>query len=247
MPRTVIVGDVHACLDELRELLDRAGLCHSDRLYFVGDLVGRGPDSQGVLALVRQLKAISVRGNHEHKMLAFRAAQLAGRNDVMLGPSHFALARSMREADWDLLRAMPLWHDLDEHGLRIVHAGVLPGVPVEATDPNVLMTVRALTPRGQPVSVRAGDPWGRRYVGPPHVVFGHNALMRPQFHSWSTGIDMGCVYGGFLAAIVLDAGQPVPPLQDRQDVIISVPARRTYYPIRIRRERVSSKVSKSRS
>ena len=41
MRRTVLVGDVHGCRDELVELLDRVGLGDDDRLVLVGDLVAR--------------------------------------------------------------------------------------------------------------------------------------------------------------------------------------------------------------
>ena len=42
----------------------------------------------------------------------------------------------------------------------------------------------------------AGPLWGTVYVGPPHVIFGHNANTKPQLHPWATGIDTACVYGG---------------------------------------------------
>lgn len=236
MPRTIVVGDVHGCLKELEHLLDQVGFGEGDRLYFVGDLVARGPDTLGVLDLVRRLGAVVVRGNHEHKLLAYRARKKGG-PVVRLGPNHIDLANRMGEQDWELLRNMPLWHDLPEHGVRLVHAGVLPGVPVEETDAEVLTTIRAITQRGQPTATRGGDPWGRWYQGPPHIVFGHNALMHPQLHAWATGIDLGCVYGGFLAALVLDAGQPVPDLEARQDHLVTVPARKAYYPVRVHRPR----------
>jgi len=48
--RTLFVGDVHGCLTELEGLLNLAGfLPKRDRLFFVGDLINRGPDSLGVL------------------------------------------------------------------------------------------------------------------------------------------------------------------------------------------------------
>ncbi|PIE05718.1 MAG: hypothetical protein CSA75_03290 [Sorangium cellulosum] len=234
MPRTVIVGDVHGCLGELEELLAQVGLNDDDNLYFVGDLVARGPDTLGVLALVRRLKAQAVRGNHEQKLLSYAKAQQEAGEPVRLGPNHVELTKQMTEDDWALLRNMPLWRDLPEHDLRLVHAGVLPGVDVNKTDRSVLTTIRAITPHGQPTATRGGDPWGRWYRGPPHVVFGHNALMHPQLHAWATGIDLGCVYGGFLAALVLDKGQKVPPVDERQEVLVMVPAKRAYYPVRVR-------------
>ena len=232
MPRTVIVGDVHGCCCELQDLLARVGLTKEDRLFFVGDLIGRGPDTLGVLAIARQWGAQSVRGNHEAKLLEYEHATRTGGPIVRLGSGHIGLAKMMSEQDWETLRAMPVWHDLPEHDVRLVHAGVVPGVSVEETETSVLTTIRALTSRGQPSSTRGGHFWGRWYQGPPHVVFGHNALMNPQLHPWATGIDLGCVYGGFLAALVLEPLMKIPCVDERQELLITVPARQAYYPIR---------------
>src|SRR5205823_3083060 len=100
-------------------------------------------------------------------------------------------------------------------------AGVLPGIPIEKQDPKVLLHVR---------TVPDGALWGERYVGPPHIVFGHNAVERLQIHPWATGLDTGCVYGGRLSALVLDHGQQVPQERlKRMPLIVSVPAARVYF------------------
>lgn len=213
-------------------------MCGDDRVHFVGDLVARGPDSLGVLDLVIELGARSVRGNHEAKLLSWDDARKKRRNDVALGPIHGAVAEALRPRHWKLLRSMPLWIDLPEHKLRIVHAGVMPGIPIQRQDPEVLLTMRGIAPNGQASKLRGSEPWARRYEGPPHIVFGHHALMAPQVHPWATGIDMGCVYGGFLAAMVLHDGARVPPLDRRLEVLVTVPARKTWYPVRDRREAV---------
>ena len=70
--------------------------------------------------------------------------------------------------------------------------------------------------------------WGERYTGPPHVVFGHNALPAPQIHRWATGLDTGAVYGGRLTAMVLLPREKPPPAGERASVLVSVPARRAY-------------------
>jgi hypothetical protein len=223
--RTLIVGDVHGCTGELQELLEATRFSEgTDRLVLVGDLVARGPDSAGTLALARTLGARSVRGNHDDKVLAAR------RSGRTLGPEHERVMRSLSDEDWGTLEQMPLWLDLPEHGVRVVHAGVVPGLDVDRTPPEALLTMRTLKSRGRWSDDNdAGPPWGSQYQGPPHVVFGHNARTEPQLHPWATGLDTGCVYGGRLTALVLDQDEPIPRGEAVRGLLRSVPAMRKYY------------------
>ncbi|AKT43833.1 metallophosphoesterase [Chondromyces crocatus] len=228
MPRTIIVGDVHGCRDELAALLERIGLAATDRLVMVGDLIVRGPDPCGTLDLLREVGAISVRGNHEDRLLRWHAGK-GDSSGEPLGEMSKATARLLRKRDWAWLETLPYWIDLPEQGIRVVHAGVVPGLPIERQDPHTLMYVRCLGRYGEPVERRGGKRlWGETYVGPPHLVFGHNAKPEPQLHSWATGIDTGAVYGGRLTAMVLREGEMVPPAASRLDVLVSVPSRRRY-------------------
>lgn len=230
MSRTVIVGDVHGCLAELEELLAKIGLCRDDRLYFVGDLLARGPDSAGVVALAAKHAAVVVRGNHEEKLLRWRHEQRTGMAQTKLSEMHARVARSLDGAAWRFLSRTPLWVELPEHALSIVHAGLVPGVPVDHQARSTLLTVRTLGPAGEPDErPSAGPLWGTAYTGPPHVVFGHNARREPQIHPWATGIDTACVYGGSLTAVVLREGERMPDAPDRRFVLVSVPAHRAWY------------------
>ena len=65
MRRTVVVGDVHGCIEELEELLRAVALRPTDRLVSVGDLVGKGPDGAAVVRFFRQGGHEAVRGNHD--------------------------------------------------------------------------------------------------------------------------------------------------------------------------------------
>jgi len=230
MGRTVVVGDVHGCRVELERLLDRIAFASGDRLVFVGDLVARGPDSRGVLDIARRTGAVIVRGNHEEKLIAWRHAReawLRGKADAKqpLGRVHREVARALRPVDWTLLETSPLWYDLPEHGVRVVHAGVLPNVAIEHQMPSVLMNVRTVkTNHGPPVA------WATRYHGPPHILFGHNAVQGLQLHRWATGLDTACVYGGRLTALVLAEAQRVPrSFEARRTLLVSQPAARIYF------------------
>jgi hypothetical protein len=225
MGRTVIVGDVHGCAGELERLLEKVRfVAGTDRLVLVGDLVVRGPDSHGVLALVRKLGARAVRGNHEEKLLAWR------RRHDPISPEHTHVARALSDKEWRQLEAMPLWLDLPRHAVRVVHAGVVPGKDIERIPPQALLKMRTLDEDDQwSDDADAGPLWGTRYTGPPHVVFGHNARPDPQLHEWATGIDTGCVYGGRLTAVVLEEGQPMSRGERVRALLKTVPAARRYY------------------
>jgi hypothetical protein len=225
--RTIVIGDVHGCLAELEDLLDKVALAGDDRLVFVGDLVAKGPDSRGVLALVRKLGARATLGNHEERVLAARRARREERTPPRLDGTHLALLDELDDSEWAELESLPLGIELPEHEVRVVHAGVLPGVPFEAQDPWLVTHIRSISEDGKP-SAKWGPLWGARYTGPPHIVFGHNARKDPQLHPDATGLDTACVYGGVLTALVLPEGSRVPPPAERRDALVSTPARRAY-------------------
>jgi hypothetical protein len=227
MPRSIIIGDVQGCLPELDELLDRVGLTSDDSLLFVGDLVARGPDSLGVVRRFRELGARSVVGNHEQRLLAARSAERRAAALPKLEPSHAELLRNLEDEDWAVLEALPLRITLDEHGIWIVHGGLVPGIRFEEQDPWMVTHIRSISEDGEP-SAKRGPLWGARWEGPAHVVFGHNARKDPQLHPCATGIDTACVYGQHLTALVLPEGSDVPPPKDRRDALVAVRARRAY-------------------
>lgn len=218
--RTVIVGDVHGCAIELDALLHKVAFSSGDRLVFVGDLVARGPDTLGVLDIARRTGAIVVRGNHEQNLLTPHDPA---------NKFHLALSASLRPVDWTLIRTSPLFVDLPEHDVRVIHAGIDPRVAFERQSPDTMMRIRtvidALGKRGKRQVL-----WGERYEGPTHIVFGHHAAQGLQLHPWATGLDTGCVYGGRLTSLVLAAGQKVPQtVEARKRLLVSVPARKVWF------------------
>jgi bis(5'-nucleosyl)-tetraphosphatase (symmetrical) len=121
---TYAIGDVQGCFDELRELLARFAFdAAKDRLWFVGDLVNRGPKSLETLRFIRELgeRAVVVLGNHDLHLVAEHEGFEAPRkgdtfDDVLNAPDRKELI------DW--LRQRPLMHA--EGGYAVVHAGLLP-------------------------------------------------------------------------------------------------------------------------
>jgi diadenosine tetraphosphatase ApaH/serine/threonine PP2A family protein phosphatase len=215
--RTIIVGDVHGCANELERLLNRVNFSCGDHLVLVGDLIARGPDSRGVLRIVRETGASFVRGNHEARVLALR-------NDLTSHLMHARLAAELGTADLALLDGAPLWLALRAHNVVVVHAGIRPDLGMYAQHDHDLLNLR---------HVKQGDAqtlWGALYHGPAHIVFGHHALAGLQLHPFATGLDTGCVYGKALTALVLAEDQPVPQnLAARRKHLVSVKASRVYF------------------
>ena len=70
--RDFVVGDLHGCRSMLDGLLEKVSFDKDrDRLFSVGDLIDRGPDSVGCLKLLREPWCFSVLGNHEAMLLAY--------------------------------------------------------------------------------------------------------------------------------------------------------------------------------
>lgn len=227
MPRTLFIGDVHSCADELSDLVERAALTADDRVVFTGDLLSRGPKPHQVLALYRQLRGRAPVGNHEQRLLDAQRARLSGGKPPKLSSSHQAIVDELRAEDWELLQGLPLLVDVPEHNVVVAHAGIDPRLPLAAQDAWVVTHVRSIDGDGKP-SEKWGELWATHYNGPEHIVFGHNARKLPQLHPFATGLDTGCVYGGRLTGMLLAEGAAPPSPGDRGDCLISVPARAVY-------------------
>lgn len=215
--RTILIGDIHGCLDELGDLLVACAVdWKADRVISVGDLVAKGPDSHGVLQLVRETGMSAVLGNHDAKLLTIGAE--GARSGELDADHHTAVARTLDGYDWALLGALPLYLEFPELNLLVVHGGIRPGVPLGEQPRGVLMNLRSITAAGAPSNrVDAGVPWASLWMGPEHVVFGHDAIRGLQQHPHATGLDTGCVYGRSLTALILPERR-----------LVSVAARRTY-------------------
>ena len=119
---TYAIGDVQGCYDELQALLARIGFNDDrDQLWFVGDLVNRGPKSLQVIRFVKSLGAITVLGNHDlHLVTQFEGFEKKRKDDTFTDVLEAPDARELIE--W--LRTRPLMHS--EGDWVMVHAGLLP-------------------------------------------------------------------------------------------------------------------------
>ncbi len=122
---TYCIGDIQGCYDELEQLLRIIDYNPSkDHLWFVGDLVNRGPKSLEVLRFVKELPNTKiVLGNHDlhllnfyNKIVNFEATFL---EPILTAPDGKKLV------EW--LRMQPLLYHNQEHNCLLVHAGIYPG------------------------------------------------------------------------------------------------------------------------
>jgi predicted phosphodiesterase len=206
MTRTLFIGDVHGCAEELDALLRECGYLRGDRVVLVGDLVAKGPDSAGVVRRARERGFLAVRGNHDEHVLRWHAGkQPEGKK---LKPEHRQVLETLEAEDWAWLESLPLHRHFPELNVRVVHGGFVPGVPLEEQKPELLLNLRSITPKGEPSKkMDEGAPWGSLWKGPELVIFGHDALRGVQQHPHAIGLDSGCVYGHRLTAYVLPEGR----------------------------------------
>lgn len=121
---TYAIGDLHGCYTELQDLLTEIHFeTNRDRLWFTGDLIGRGPQSLATLRSVKELDAVTVLGNHDLHFLAnaYGKARLDPRdsvNEILRAPDRDELL------DW--LRNRPLIHHDPESGFTLIHAALPP-------------------------------------------------------------------------------------------------------------------------
>lgn len=120
---TYAIGDIQGCFDELQALLALLRFGRGDRLWFVGDLVNRGPKSLEVLRFVRDLgeRAVTVLGNHDLHLVTQHEGFERSRGDDTFGD---VLGASDRGELVDWLRTRALMHE--EGDFAMVHAGLVP-------------------------------------------------------------------------------------------------------------------------
>jgi bis(5'-nucleosyl)-tetraphosphatase (symmetrical) len=120
------IGDVQGCDDELGALLSALRFsADRDRLWFVGDLVNRGPDSLKVLRRIRSLgdAATVTLGNHDLHLLAVAFGSARARTDDTLSET---LQAPDRDALLEWLTGRPLFHEEPSLNVCMLHAGLAP-------------------------------------------------------------------------------------------------------------------------
>ena len=209
--RTIVIGDLHGCYDELLDLLDKVSFASEDRLICVGDLITKGPKNREVLdRFMSDPQFTAVIGNHD---LALRRRWNGEK--LKLKPSQKPTHKELKK-DKDryvpFLNQLPFTIDLGTH--LVVHAGLRPGLELYSQTTEDMTELRSL---GEDRESRKGTPWYDVYDGDKIVLFGHWPAAEPRRGKKAIGLDTGCVYGGQLSAYIVETGE-----------LTSVPARQVY-------------------
>ena len=123
---TYVIGDVQGCYPSLQKLLEKIDFSsNNDTLWFVGDLVNRGPQSLEVLDFIVGLgkQAISLLGNHDLYLLALHYRAWPARPAHTLNPllNHPKIDQYI---EW--LLQCPLVHIDFSKNCAMIHAGLYP-------------------------------------------------------------------------------------------------------------------------
>jgi protein phosphatase len=213
-----IVGDVHGCYAELRELVGELGYSVGEdlladhpegrKLGFVGDLVDRGPENLAVLrfvmANVAAGKAFCVPGNHDAKLLKY----LIGKKVTLNHGLEETVAQVEAESD-DFREELRIFIDslvshfvFDNGKLVVAHAGLTEEMQGRGSG-----KVRQFCLYGETTGEtdEFGLPeridWASDYRGKALVVYGHTPFSEPRWLNHTVNIDTGCAFGGKLTAL----------------------------------------------
>lgn len=175
--RLIFVGDIHGCKNELIALLKECAFNQqTDHLIATGDVISKGPDSAGVVDELIRINATSVRGNHEDRILTAAGAQAneainQERDATRHASKDSELIKSLHKRHMAFLEATPLilripplpfTHALSKTQRRhaiaseilVVHAGLVPAIPLQKQDPHYVMNMRSLGRRSHTPSAR---------------------------------------------------------------------------------------------
>ncbi len=213
--RVYAIGDIHGCLPQLRQL--HAAIADdiarrppvSALLIHLGDYIDFGPDSAGVVELLAAgtpvvgLHTINLMGDHERTALQALSGEGAAATDWLhIGGDaalrSWGIAADTQRGEWR--SHLPAEHIAFLEGLAthyregnylFVHAGIRPGVSLDAQSEDDLLGIRqSFLASEQDFGVV--------------VVHGHSASPSPTIRNNRIGIDTGAGHGGNLTCAVFE-------------------------------------------
>ena len=197
--RTLIIGDIHGCLELLKRLMDKVKWQpDQDRLIFLGDYIDRGPDSKGVIDFLLQLmreseKVQCLMGNHESMFLDFLSGVdistfLINGGEDTLRSYYFDGETIIPPEHIHFLKNLQILLELQDY--CTVHAGLMPGLQIKEQSIDDMIWIR------EPFIYSKYD-FGKK------IIFGHTVFYDPLVMDNKIGLDTGAVYGNKLTCLEL--------------------------------------------
>lgn len=244
-----VIGDVHGCIDELKQLHSALVSLGITEVWCVGDLVDRGPDSAGVVRFCIEKGIKSVKGNHDDSICNhFRNFLTSGKRPFNADKQN-TIQQFESSSDgvelFNWLDSLPPLRVFDDHKLILVHGGLWPNVPLHQQPHNVIRAqmvnptfvggtrwwgadaIHSKTGKTEEQSRAEGwERWYKLYDFEYDTIYGHSTWAQPMIHQRegfgkTIGIDTGTSFGGSLTACVYEKG--VPPF------FISVKNKKVYF------------------
>ncbi|HBI47736.1 MAG TPA: serine/threonine protein phosphatase [Smithella sp.] len=206
MNKIFAIGDIHGCLEKLKELMSRIDIdSQNDTLIFIGDYIDRGRFGREVVDYVIRLKGeykntICLLGNHEYMFARYlecvdediylgnggiNTLQSYG---IFLSDDAEERKRKIPEKHRQFFESLLPYYETEDY--IFVHAGFRTGLPLKEQTIDDLLWIRY------------------KFIESEHdfdkiVVFGHTPLTNPLIDKNKIGIDTGAVYGGKLTCVEL--------------------------------------------
>ena len=192
--RTIVVGDIHGCYEELIRLLAKVQLTDEDCLVSLGDIVDRGADSVKVYDFLKNRpNTIVLMGNHERKHLNQTLSYSQEIVKLQFGQRYDEFLKWVSD--------LPYYHETES--AILVHAAIENGIPIEQQREEVLC---GCTSGEKHLSKRyENTSWSELYSGEKPVIFGHRVVGdNPLIVEGKVyGIDTGACHGARLTALII--------------------------------------------
>ena len=237
----LIVGDIHGCFDEFKQLLDnyvsKGYSLDNTAIVSVGDLVDKGPKSKEVLDFFYNSKHSSqcyvVRGNHEYKVQRYLRGNkitISHGLDITINQCNLDKKSSQYDSNYaknllEDLDSLPFMLKISTDGY-VLHAGIHPNKSLFRQPKEYLLFARTFNPVTHSFNTFGDKSWFEYYSkNKPVLFFGHQEIKTTKISQNLYGLDGYCVFGGELrGAIVSTKNKKIKSIE-----IISVPANKKYY------------------
>lgn len=193
MSRTLFIGDIHGCADELSELYLKMQVTSVDTVYATGDVINGGPKSFEVLQFLVANNIQSVLGNHELNFFEYVKDTNKKKKKKKLFDE---LEKKLKgqSALWAFLENLPKY--IEQNRFILLHAWLRPNIALTEQDVKDLVRIRE----------HEWKPWHDFYTWDKPIIYWHWAQQGLRFTKNTRWLDSGCMWGGHLTGYCLETG-----------------------------------------